>query len=268
MATTITRAAVNDKLQLIRQKTAKIAATVHDYSALAVGQVDSIPLPTMAAATSEAVPNGTCFTNQVASYGADTILLNKNLGGSFELEGSVEMQNFQDSKANLIAGIMARMGVQVDEFIYAALIAELQSAGENVPKTSDVLVDILNIRAKLTANDVPDDGKRYIALNAADEIAILSNEALTRSFQSTPEALVSGIIGQRFGMNFLSTGVVTGDSVAYHYEAVGYAYQGSLEITSAAKPRCRAEETSVWEKFGLVVTQSGKFAVRWGANPA
>lgn len=267
MATKISLQNIIPEHQQILAESGKLLATLTDVSKYAIKGSSSVNYPTLAARSGQSIALTASFTNNDANYGDEVLSLDKKLGDAFSVNVHAERQNMLNNLEDSSKETLRAMGVQADAEVYAALIAALASAGENVVKTSDMYADLVDIQKKMNDNKVP-MAERFFAVSSTDYATLLKTKDFVQ-FQSTGngQPIVEGVIGRILGFNVVLSTVVSGDSVAYHKKAVAWAIQGDPIMLEAIDALGTKVQYSISEMFGCKVTQSGAFAVRYGANP-
>ena len=269
MASKISIQSVVPEHQLILQESVKIINTLTDVSkyALAKGAA-TINYPTLAAGSAEAIAIGASFTDDDANYADEILSLDIKLGRSFKVNVHAEQQNAMNAVEDSTKQALLHMGLKADASCYAALLASVQAAGENVPKTSDMYADLVDIQKKMNDNKVPMTN-RFLLVNTTDWATLLKTKDFVQ-FQSTGsgQPIVDGVIGRILGFQVVLSTVVSGDSIAYHSNALAYAFQGNPIMLENVDTNGTVVKYSVSEMFGCKATQGGNLAVRYGANPA
>lgn len=253
--------------QLILAESAKILATFKDVSSYAIAGSSSINYPTLAARSGQSIGLTADFTNSDANYADEILALDKKLGDAFAVNIHVERQNLLNNIEESSKDTLRAMGLQADKACYDALIAALQSAGENVVATSDMYADLVDIQKVMNDNKVP-MSDRFLLVNTTDWAKLLKTKDFVQ-FQSTGngQPIVEGAIGRILGFTVVVSTVVTGDSVAYHRNAVVHGMQSEAILMETPLALSTKIQYSISQVFGCKATQSGKFAVRYGANP-
>lgn len=268
MATKISIASVIPEHQLILAESAKLLATVTDVSKYAIKGSSTVNYPTLAARSGQAIGLTASFTNNDANYGDEILALDQKLGDAFSVNIHVERQNVLNNLEDSTKETLRAMGLQADAAVYAALIAGLQTAGENVVATADMYADLVDIQKKMNDNKVP-MSDRYFWCNTADYAKLLKTKDFVR-FDATGNGapITEGVVGMILGFKVVLSTAVSGDSVALHSKAVAWAIQGEPVMLESVDALATKIQYSISEVFGCKVTQSGAFAVRYGANPA
>ena len=147
-----------------------------------------------------------------------------------------------DEKQELAQAVAGAMGRRSDQIVIASLLAgaTLASVGTNIGGTASGfnLDKLVRVSANLTANGVPNDGKRHLAITARGlEQALLISQFSSADYNSL-RALQSGELksfmgftwhvfdtrtaaGQEGGLSLVSAGIRQG--YAWHEQAVGLA---------------------------------------------
>lgn len=261
MALKISVASVIPEHQLILAESSKLLASIKDVSKYAIKGASTINYPTLAPRSGQSIALNGVFTSNASNYGDEILALDKKLGDLFPVNVHLEAQNVMNTIEDATRDILRAMGVQADSAAYTELTAALQSAGENKVKTSDIYADIVDMNKMLDDKKVPREGRTFWA-NTADYAALCK---LTKDFIRF-DADKTGVVGQIAGVNVVISTTVSGDSILLHSNAVVYALQGEPVILETVNAAGTFIEYSVSEVFGCKATQSGNFAVRYGAD--
>lgn len=253
--------------QLILAESAKLAATLNNVSKYAIKGASTINYPTLAARSGQSIALTDSFTSADNNYADEVLSLDKKLGDAFAINIHLEGQNVLNSLEDASKETLRAMGVQADAAIYAALIADLQTSGENVVPTSDMYADLVDIQKKMNDNKVP-MSDRYFAVNTADWAKLLKTKDFVR-FDATGDGspIVEGVVGMILGFKVILSTVVSGDSVAYHKMALSWGNPEEPKMLETIDALGTKAQYSISQVFGCKSHQSGKLAVRYGANP-
>lgn len=268
MATKISIASVIPEHQTILAESAKLLSTIKDVSKYAIKGSSTVNYPTLAARSGQSTTLTGSLSNNDANYGDEILALDVKLGDAFSVNVHVERQNMMNALEDSAKETLRAMGVQADTAVYTALTAALQTPGENVVKTSDIYADLVDIQKKMNDNKVPMQN-RFFWANTADYAALLKCKDFVQ-YQSTGDGspIVEGVVGRVLGFQVVLSTVISGDSIALHSNAVAFAIQGEPVMLESVDALATKIQYSISEVFGCKATQSGAFAVRYGANPA
>lgn len=262
MAENVSKTEVLTEPQIILAESSKLLATIYDVSSFATnGGVNAINYPEMALATAQSLAIGASMTDENASFTDALLALTEKIGRSFSINKHVEAQNVLKTIELKTADILRAMGLKMDESIYAKLIASLQSAGENVVKTSDMYADICKMNKHLDDLNVPREGRVFWASNADYETLCNLTKNFIR-FQSD----VSGVVGEIAGVKVVRSTAVSGDSILLHKNAVVAGSQ-PLIFSQQEDASLPGTKYSISCMFGAFAAQGGNLAVRYGADP-
>lgn len=268
MATFIAIQSVIPEHQTILAEASKILATLTDVSSYAIKGSSSVNYPTLAARTAQDIGITASFTQNDANYGDEILLMNKKIGDGFGVNIQQEKQNMMRNLEDSTKETLRAMGLKMDEVVYAALIAALQTSGENVVPTSDMYADVVDLAKVLDLAKVPSED-RYLLVGPTDYARLLKTKDFVRfDAVATGNAITSGAVGQILGFTVVKSTAVSGDSVAYHKKALAWAIQGETIMLEQVDALGTKMIYSISDLFGAKATQGGAFAVRLGANPA
>ena len=272
MADSVSKIEVTGELQTILAESSKLLQTLSDVSGFAAAKgVSSIDFPKMNARTAQVLAIGAAGTSSNANLGFDRLNLDKNLFDAFLIKNDVEKQNVVNVLEANMKESMRAIGLSADVEAYAALIAATED--NYVVPTTSIYEDILGLKKKFDDAKIPNDGRRYLAVNSADMLKILKADILVRyDAKGDGSAISTGSVGMVAGFRLVETTTISGDSVAYHSGCINYAFQGQLEVMSVPAPLAKSVQYSVNTNFGLKAMQpvsatETKWACRLGAAP-
>lgn len=265
MAKKISVEKIIEEHQLILERGIALFPAVTDVSMFATKGNDTVSYPTLAPAAGELLDlsNGDNITGEDLNFGKDTLTMDKAAARGFPLDANEEEENYMNGlQAGMNTSISA-IGRQIDKSIYDALLA---AASGNVVPTADIYEDIVDLAALLDAEEVP-ESDRFLAVSSTDYAKLRKCKDFIRvDARGGEDRISTGFVGNILSFQVIKSNVVTGDSLAFHKAALAIAKHGEMKMKVEEQAYEMSTKHALWQKFGLVATQSGKFIKRLGAN--
>lgn len=251
---------------LIQQ--AKLAATVTDYSYLAVPGAASIDLPRSGGFTVGDKSENTAVDAQVITYAKDTISLDQHRVVQFLLEDIAGVQSNVAVVQDALMKATKDLALDMDTKIITELRLASASAPDHLIKFTDAtnedieLADILNARELLVGQNI-DPRECYMGVGADQERFMLAiDNFISAEKYGSNEPIMQGEIGRVYGMKVLVHTGFDNEACFWHPSAVGFAIQSGTRFQSQPDLANLATRYSLDYIAGFEVLDGGKRQVQ------
>lgn len=257
-------------------QSAVLAPTIENFSALVRPGADSLKLPKANSFNVEMKQGGEAATAQKLTMDADTLLLDKHAVVQGLIEDIASIQAEPAIVAEYVKRMASAHAYDLDKKVYAQLKQTSASAPDNriayAAGGAPTKADFINARKLMKQNNVPQDGRWYLAVNPVQEAVIIGLADFVDAdkwFAGAEQAKASGVLGRAYGFTIMSTNAVTdGEMVFYHSSHAGLAFQRAPRLAEQYKLEYLALLVSVDQLYGVKVLDGGKRGVLVNAGGA
>ena len=202
--------------------------------------------------------SGTPVDASSLTEGIDTLDLSEQAVVQYLIEKKASKQTRINLEMEYASRAASAMGRQIDTDIVAELANG--AAGNDVAgviATGITLGNILDMRLALDVAFAPEEG-RWLAVNPAQEKELLSIDKFQSGDYIANKPLVSGFIGQIFGINVIkSTLVPASTSYMYHSEACAIGFQIDPTFDEQKDLANLGMRYSIDQLYGIKLLQGG-----------
>ena len=214
---------------LIQQ--AKLAATITDYSSLAVPGAASIELPRSGGFSVGSKSENTKVDSQIVTWEADTISLDQHRVIQFVLEDKAAIQSNVATVKDAIMKATKALALDMDTKIIVELRLASSSAPDHLIKFTDTtnedieLGDILAARKLLIDQNI-DPRECFMGVGSDQEKFMLAiDNFISAEKYGSNEPILNGEIGRIYGMKVIVHTGFNQEALFWHPSAVGFAIQ-------------------------------------------
>ena len=214
---------------LIQQ--AKLAATITDYSSLAVPGAASIELPRSGGFSVGSKSENTKVDSQIVTWEADTISLDQHRVIQFVLEDKAAIQSNVATVKDAIMKATKALALDMDTKIIVELRLASSSAPDHLIKFTDTtnedieLGDILAARKLLIDQNI-DPRECFMGVGSDQEKFMLAiDNFISAEKYGSNEPILNGEIGKIYGMKVIVHTGFNQEALFWHPSAVGFAIQ-------------------------------------------
>ena len=214
---------------LIQQ--AKLAATITNFSSLAVPGAASIELPRSGGFTVGSKSENTKVDSQIVTWEADTISLDQHRVIQFVLEDKAAIQSNVATVKDAIMKATKALALDMDTKIIVELRLASSSAPDHLIKFTDTtnedieLGDILAARKLLIDQNI-DPRECFMGVGSDQEKFMLAiDNFISAEKYGSNEPILNGEIGKIYGMKVIVHTGFNQEALFWHPSAVGFAIQ-------------------------------------------
>ena len=214
---------------LIQQ--AKLAATITNFSSLAVPGAASIELPRSGGFTVGSKSENTKVDSQIVTWEADTISLDQHRVIQFVLEDKAAIQSNVATVKDAIMKATKALALDMDTKIIVELRLASSSAPDHLIKFTDTtnedieLGDILAARKLLIDQNI-DPRECFMGVGSDQEKFMLAiDNFISAEKYGSNEPILNGEIGRIYGMKVIVHTGFNQEALFWHPSAVGFAIQ-------------------------------------------
>jgi len=236
----------------------KVLPTITNVSQFAEKGVDTITFPRYTSFSVTKKVSGTPVDAASLTEGVDALPLDEQAVVQYLIEKKASKQTRVNLELEYAARAAAAMGRQVD----ADIIAEFANAAaaNDVPgviATGISLDNILEMRLALDIANIPEEG-RWMLVKPANEKELLSIDKFQSGDYVQNKPLVSGFIGQIFGINVVKSNLCPANiAYMYHTEACAIGFQIDPAFDEDKDLANLAMRYSIDQLYGVKLLQNG-----------
>lgn len=233
----------------------------------------SISIPKVSGMAATAIPDdGSDSTSSGMTLAVDTLsLTSKREVADFIYDSG--MDSTVDLKEAFFANAPGVMVEDIESKIYAELdgasssnpdhILQMSGASNLVPTIADI-----RLAAKLLDEQKCPQGDRYLVVTPNIKHAILAfSEVSSASAFGNSDGIQKGYIGELYGFKILMSNQVTSATmVAYHKDALAFAFQKELTVVNSRNEEKAREFVAIRTHYGQKVLASGKKCILFNAT--
>lgn len=280
MAVDKTATAAVQLAQLLANDVQKILAeaptlinTITDVSAKVAPGAVSAALPRVSGlSVNDMKDDGTESDSSGMTIGVDVLLLNKNREVSEYIHDLARQSTPVDLTQAFLDNAPSKLAEDFEAKIYTELAGASASSPDHIIAMSGAgglvptIVDI-RLAAKLLDKQKVPATDRFLVAGMDVKHAIMAFSEVSAQNYGSPEAIRTGSIAQLYGFNLVFTNAATtGQMVAYHRSALGFAWKKQMNIETERQGSKARDFIRVSCNYGCKQLDSGKRSVLFNAT--
>lgn len=252
---------------------AVIAPSILDLSGRVGPGMKSISLHDAGSFTAASKAENTDLSVQTITFSNDTLNLDQHKAVYTEVEDKDDLQSMVDLEMEIASRMASAIVTSFDDYLYEQLKLASASSPDhrivyaNDPTATIQAVDILEARRLLNVQEVPMDD-RFLLIPPTQEKAMLQiADFIQADRYGAADAIQNGELGRIYGFKVLVSNAAESDgySLAYHRNAVAFAWQQAVRFRSDDRLKGVSKEYAMDAIFGAKVLQGGKRQVLLGS---
>lgn len=252
-------------------RVAVIAPSIMDMSSLAGPGIKSLAVSDTGSFTAAEKTENTDLSTQVLTFTNDVLALDQHRGVYTEVEDKDDIQTTLSLEGEIASRMATAIVTTFDDYLWerlkeaSAAAPDHRIAYDNT--TSISKTDILEARRLLNIQNVPMD-ERFLCVPPSQEKAmLLIDDFIHAEKYGSAMAIQNGEIGKVYGFRVLVSNAAESDNlcVAYHREAVAFAWQQAVRFRQDVRLKGVSREYAMDAIYGAKTMKAGKRQVLIGS---